>query len=214
MNRLRALSRPVRRLAALGLLALGSVAALPALAQVKIGVTVSTTGPAVSLGIPEKNTIALLPKTIAGQIGAVHRARRRQRLERRGRQHAPADPGGQGRRDHRLDDDAEHAGDDRRDRRKRHADDLAGIVGTHHRADEPEEGVDVQDAADRHDDGAGDPRARRRPRPAARWPTSASTMRSARPSMPSSRSSPRRARSASSTTSAMRRATPASPHRC
>ncbi|MEP6738855.1 MAG: ABC transporter substrate-binding protein [Caldimonas sp.] len=41
--------------------------ALPAAAQVKIGVTLSTTGPAVSLGIPEKNTIALLPKTLAGK---------------------------------------------------------------------------------------------------------------------------------------------------
>jgi branched-chain amino acid transport system substrate-binding protein len=43
--------------------------ALPgaAQAQVKIGVTLSTTGPAGSLGIPEKNTIALLPKTVAGQ---------------------------------------------------------------------------------------------------------------------------------------------------
>ncbi len=41
--------------------------AAPALAQVKIGVTISATGPAVSLGIPEKNTIALLPKTIAGK---------------------------------------------------------------------------------------------------------------------------------------------------
>ncbi|HTH61814.1 MAG TPA: ABC transporter substrate-binding protein [Paraburkholderia sp.] len=38
-----------------------------AVADVKIGVTVSATGPAASLGIPEKNTIALLPKTIAGQ---------------------------------------------------------------------------------------------------------------------------------------------------
>ena len=36
-------------------------------ADVKIGVTVSATGPAASLGIPEKNTIALLPKEIAGQ---------------------------------------------------------------------------------------------------------------------------------------------------
>ena len=36
-------------------------------AQVKIGVTLSTTGPAGSLGIPEKNTIALLPKTAGGQ---------------------------------------------------------------------------------------------------------------------------------------------------
>jgi branched-chain amino acid transport system substrate-binding protein len=41
--------------------------ALPAAAQIKIGVTLSTTGPAVSLGIPEKNTIALLPKTIGGK---------------------------------------------------------------------------------------------------------------------------------------------------
>jgi branched-chain amino acid transport system substrate-binding protein len=48
-------------------LALGAACALPALAQIKIGVTLSTTGPAVSLGIPEKNTIALLPKTIAGK---------------------------------------------------------------------------------------------------------------------------------------------------
>ena len=52
------------RLAALALLA---ACALPASAQIKIGVTLSTTGPAVSLGIPEKNTIALLPKTIAGK---------------------------------------------------------------------------------------------------------------------------------------------------
>jgi len=39
----------------------------PVLADVKIGVTVSATGPAASLGIPEKNTVALLPKEIAGQ---------------------------------------------------------------------------------------------------------------------------------------------------
>ncbi|HEY4352567.1 MAG TPA: ABC transporter substrate-binding protein, partial [Paraburkholderia sp.] len=38
-----------------------------AAAQVKIGVTLSTTGPAASLGIPEKNTIALLPKEIGGK---------------------------------------------------------------------------------------------------------------------------------------------------
>jgi branched-chain amino acid transport system substrate-binding protein len=52
------------RLLAASLLA---ACALPALAQVKIGVTLSTTGPAGSLGIPEKNTIALLPKSIAGK---------------------------------------------------------------------------------------------------------------------------------------------------
>jgi branched-chain amino acid transport system substrate-binding protein len=38
-----------------------------AFAQIKIGVTLSTTGPAASLGIPEKNTIALLPKEIGGK---------------------------------------------------------------------------------------------------------------------------------------------------
>ena len=36
-------------------------------AQIKVGVTVSATGPAASLGIPEKNTIALLPRQIAGK---------------------------------------------------------------------------------------------------------------------------------------------------
>src|SRR5450631_3318149 len=36
-------------------------------AQVKIGVTVSATGPAASLGIPEKNTVAMCPKIIAGK---------------------------------------------------------------------------------------------------------------------------------------------------
>jgi branched-chain amino acid transport system substrate-binding protein len=36
-------------------------------AQIKVGVTLSATGPAASLGIAEKNTIALLPKTIAGK---------------------------------------------------------------------------------------------------------------------------------------------------
>ncbi len=41
--------------------------AFNALAEINIGVTLSATGPAASLGIPEKNTIELLPKTIAGQ---------------------------------------------------------------------------------------------------------------------------------------------------
>jgi branched-chain amino acid transport system substrate-binding protein len=38
-----------------------------AVADINVGVTVSATGPAASLGIPEKNTIALMPKTIGGQ---------------------------------------------------------------------------------------------------------------------------------------------------
>ena len=38
-----------------------------AVADITIGVTLSATGPAASLGIPEKNTIELLPTSIAGQ---------------------------------------------------------------------------------------------------------------------------------------------------
>lgn len=51
-----------------GTLALAMVCgATAASAQVKIGVVLSTTGPAASLGIPEKNTVALLPKEIGGK---------------------------------------------------------------------------------------------------------------------------------------------------
>ncbi|MBN8477844.1 MAG: ABC transporter substrate-binding protein [Burkholderiales bacterium] len=53
---------PKRSCAALALaLALGSQAAI---AQVKIGVIASATGPTAVVGIPQKNTAALLPKTI------------------------------------------------------------------------------------------------------------------------------------------------------
>lgn len=48
----------------------GAVAlALPLIssAQIKVGITVSSTGPAASLGIPERNTVALLPTEVAGQ---------------------------------------------------------------------------------------------------------------------------------------------------
>jgi branched-chain amino acid transport system substrate-binding protein len=41
--------------------------ALSAQAEIKVGVTLSATGPAASLGIPEKNTFELLPTTIAGE---------------------------------------------------------------------------------------------------------------------------------------------------
>ncbi|THC46687.1 ABC transporter substrate-binding protein [Massilia sp. Mn16-1_5] len=49
----------------LALAALG--ASFSAHAQIKVGVSISTTGPAASLGIPEKNTFGLLPTEIAGQ---------------------------------------------------------------------------------------------------------------------------------------------------
>ena len=42
-------------------------AATLAHADVNVGVTLSATGPAASLGIPQKNTIALMPTTIGGQ---------------------------------------------------------------------------------------------------------------------------------------------------
>jgi branched-chain amino acid transport system substrate-binding protein len=49
--------------------ALVALAAMTAAAgaQVKVGVTVSATGPAASLGIPERNTIAMCPKNAGGK---------------------------------------------------------------------------------------------------------------------------------------------------
>ena len=47
--------------------ALLSLLSASAFADITVGVTVSATGPAASLGIPEKNTVALMPTTIAGQ---------------------------------------------------------------------------------------------------------------------------------------------------
>ncbi len=47
-------------------LALATASAF-AQADITVGVTLSATGPAASLGIPEKNTVALMPQTIAGQ---------------------------------------------------------------------------------------------------------------------------------------------------
>ena len=43
------------------------LAAASAHADITVGVTLSATGPAASLGIPEKNTFSLMPTTIAGQ---------------------------------------------------------------------------------------------------------------------------------------------------
>ena len=53
-----------------GALLLSTMLALaaPALADtIRVGVTISETGPAASLGIPQRNSIALLPKEVAGQ---------------------------------------------------------------------------------------------------------------------------------------------------
>jgi branched-chain amino acid transport system substrate-binding protein len=53
-------------LPALGAVLMFSLAG-PAAADINIGVTISTTGPAASLGIPQKNTLELLPTTIGGE---------------------------------------------------------------------------------------------------------------------------------------------------
>ena len=57
----------LKPLAAVALAACAALASPAALADITVGVTVSATGPAASLGIPEKNTISLLPKTMGGQ---------------------------------------------------------------------------------------------------------------------------------------------------
>ena len=98
-------------------------------ADINVGVTVSATGPAASLGIPEKNTIALMPQTIGGQKVNYIVLDDASDTTNGGRQHAQADHREQGRRRARLDDDAELAGDDRRRRRVADADDLDGRVG-------------------------------------------------------------------------------------
>jgi branched-chain amino acid transport system substrate-binding protein len=51
----------------LALLLSALCAASGALADITVGVTLSATGPGATLGIPEKNTFALLPNTIAGE---------------------------------------------------------------------------------------------------------------------------------------------------
>ena len=53
------------RFAVAGLAALAFT--VPAAAEINVCVTVSATGPAASLGVPENNTVALLPKEIAGE---------------------------------------------------------------------------------------------------------------------------------------------------
>ena len=48
-------------------LAVLAACSFSAYADINVGVSVSATGPAASLGIPEKNTISLLPASIGGQ---------------------------------------------------------------------------------------------------------------------------------------------------
>src|SRR3546814_9780404 len=53
----------------LSMVAAAVAMAMPMLAsaQIKVGITIASTGPAASLGIPERNTVALLPTEVAGQ---------------------------------------------------------------------------------------------------------------------------------------------------
>ena len=55
------------RLMAAAIAAAGLSVAHAQQAPIKVGVTVSATGPAASLGIPERNTFTLMPKTIGGR---------------------------------------------------------------------------------------------------------------------------------------------------
>jgi branched-chain amino acid transport system substrate-binding protein len=57
---------PISRVGALAVALSASLAVLPAWAQLKIGVIASATGPTAAVGIPQKNTAALLPKKIGG----------------------------------------------------------------------------------------------------------------------------------------------------
>ena len=57
----------IRRHVAITAVAFATSIPFAAHAQVKIGITLSATGPAASLGIPQKNSVALLPKTIGGK---------------------------------------------------------------------------------------------------------------------------------------------------
>lgn len=57
----------VARFAAACSFGLFGLIAAPARAEINVGVSVCATGPGAALGIPEKNTIALFPATIAGE---------------------------------------------------------------------------------------------------------------------------------------------------
>ena len=48
-----------------------AMTALPAQADIRVGVVLSTTGPAAAIGIPSKNTVQMWPATIGGQRAQV-----------------------------------------------------------------------------------------------------------------------------------------------
>ena len=114
-------------------------AAGPSQADINVGVTLSATGPAASLGIPEKNTFELLPTTIGGQkvnwivLDDASDTTKAVTNTKKLISEDKVDV------DRRLDDHAELARDGRRRRRRRDADDLDGGVGADRRPGESED---------------------------------------------------------------------------
>ncbi|MGN5476005.1 ABC transporter substrate-binding protein [Cupriavidus basilensis] len=115
-------------------IAAAALAVGTASAQVKVGVTVSATGPAASLGIPEKNTFTLMPKEIAGKKVEYIILDDASDTTTAAKQHAQADQRRQGRCGGGLHRHAELAGHGRYRGRERDADDHDGRLGPHHRA--------------------------------------------------------------------------------
>ena len=60
-----------RLLCGMALFASAAAIALPAQADIRVGVVLSTTGPAAAIGIPSKNTVQMWPATIGGQRAQV-----------------------------------------------------------------------------------------------------------------------------------------------
>lgn len=60
-----------RLLCGMALFASAAALALPARADIRVGVVLSTTGPAAAIGIPSKNTVQMWPATIGGQRAQV-----------------------------------------------------------------------------------------------------------------------------------------------
>jgi branched-chain amino acid transport system substrate-binding protein len=60
-------SKFFRWFAGMSCMSLAALAAQSATAQIKVGVTISTTGPAAAIGAPTKNAILLWPREVAGQ---------------------------------------------------------------------------------------------------------------------------------------------------
>lgn len=68
LTRLGRLATPASRLALAVTASLAAaLGAAPALAEVTVGVSIASTGPSASLGIPQKNSMPFLPETIAGE---------------------------------------------------------------------------------------------------------------------------------------------------